>query len=561
MKPKAPKPIFSLSKDEIETWSKWLKLTVSSDAKVSLLLINENKTVQTISGLTSTWLMSICAKDNVIPFLQNVYQTLFDKHLVAKAANKDSYVFSIKKPVVNEDGDETYVVYLPHEFTQYLGALFSHMQNPANVYHFAMMDREFDEIKYMANDTSTLNYNFFDLHGLPEIQFEDSQSSTPTYDSFMDTRFYTEEDRKFFMAWIYSVFDGTTSIRQIVNLYDPEGFSGRSEFVSSFFNIPEIAKISAGISENSITSNFPYESVLGKRLITYPEGVFTDRILSTLKPLTGGDLLTVTRKGIGSALVKSSKAMILSSSNQLPEFNTFETSIRNRIVNLHWVTNKDLIKAMTTGNCKVNRGESIYDLSNQVKKLKTLVEFDAEGNPVIVNTSLKYKNQNVAEGMKREFKHFLAKCKKMYMESSVILSSIQYNQDYTQLQSEEQVNFTNVLHTITVPEAKMKISAKELLEGMNTYLSNKKYKERMTAKYLKKLMESLGYESSKVSIMYYKGIGFHLSNCADAGYTPPDAMTYGYEGASVKEDEDEPLKRNLEPRQIEVRQFTKRASQ
>lgn len=118
------------------------------------------------------------------------------------------------------------------------------------------------------------------------------EGPTPTWDEFLSRLDYPE----LFMAWVWSIFEPTNTVRQVCWIRGP-GQDGKSEVQKALeYAIGEHQCYS--VKENDLGNQFFLGSVYGKILITFPDCGYLNLIKKeAIKQITGGDSASIERKG------------------------------------------------------------------------------------------------------------------------------------------------------------------------------------------------------------------------------------------------------------------------
>jgi hypothetical protein len=197
--------------------------------------------------------------------------------------------------------------------------------------------------------------------------------------------------RDVFKAWLYSVFDPENKGRQCVWLHD-RGYSGKSSVIRAISEFLENKCVGA-ISHGSLSNQFGYSSVYGKRLVVYgdnknPKLIHQEKVHSIL----GGDLVQVERKN-ADPFSAVTYAKMLITANIPPEL---ELSARNELTRLIYIRLQDPPLRVMKKYCKLDENGDI--------------EYQ-EGGVVP-----KFVGGKLDEELQAELPQFLSSCKTLYEE-------------------------------------------------------------------------------------------------------------------------------------------------
>lgn len=162
--------------------------------------------------------------------------------------------------------------------------------------------------------------------------------------------------RPVFRAWVYSIYDEENEGRQLVWLYD-KGYSGKSSVINSISGHMGRRGVGA-ISHKSMTNQFSYSTVFGKRLVVYGDNKNPKLLhMESVHSLLGGDTVQVERKGKDSFTARV-HAKILVASNVLPEVTL---SARNEISRIIFVPLSDPPIEVMRAYCQTDaKGNILY---------------------------------------------------------------------------------------------------------------------------------------------------------------------------------------------------------
>ncbi|MFO7791266.1 MAG: hypothetical protein R6V32_11935 [Bacteroidales bacterium] len=226
-----------------------------------------------------------------------------------------------------------------------------------------------------------------------------------------------------FKAWVYSIFEPTNKGRQAVWLHD-NGYTGKSSAVQAIA-LYMGQDASGTISGGSMKTNFAFEPLYGKRLITYGDCKEPNIIRTTkIHSLLGNDAVTIDRKGLP-AFTAQLHAKLIIASNIAPQIDFASNNERTRLLYfpLH-EADEEVLKRF----CEV-------DTSGKVKR------YD-DNSPVV-------KGGNLTAELTSEMNYFIYSCKKCYDKLCPGGQDLVVSPDYLELMkkhcvSEETLRFANL---------------------------------------------------------------------------------------------------------------------
>lgn len=228
----------------------------------------------------------------------------------------------------------------------------------------------------------------------------DHDNPHPTWDKFM-LRF-REDERRVIGAFIWSIFDAENTGRQMLYIYDPDGFAGKSVFTKAISSGLG-GNLVAAVQKDSLNNQFSMSKVWDKRLIIVDDNKNPNLVRSEkMHMILGSGLADVEEKGRKSFTYKIQCKVIASGNTQL-NIDPYANHERTRVI----VVEPHLTDDM----------------------LKEFVVCDKDGN-IVRNRRGKPQFIGDAEFERRlidEFRSFLVECKRDYEElcpkrSSIVLS-------------------------------------------------------------------------------------------------------------------------------------------
>ena len=315
--------------------------------------------VQEIGSVTPVHDM-IANAPNVYAALSTRYQVLIsqaEKDATGAAIPDYGQFMSILEKVSNVKP----AIYRPYDFPQWLDrALGVVRKNYVESCDLILKG----DIPYISNERGKCTYFYFDK--------DTKAGDFNLWDSYK-MRFQSTEEWDYFKAWLWTVFDASTQNRQILYIHEAQGASGKTTMVNALCKF--MGRAATTMSTSTLLSNFPLEHVIGRRFVSYPEIKLRNfGNLEIIKNITGGDEVSVTRKGKPTVREKVF-AKIMMISNDPPEINSVDQSIASRLVVLRWRTNEEILAH-----------------PNLVEFLRKYVVFEND-KPVVINSGFLYQDQ------------------------------------------------------------------------------------------------------------------------------------------------------------------------
>ena len=238
--------------------------------------------------------------------------------------------------------------------------------------------------------------HYFDLKAIRK------EGPTPTWDEFGER--FTEDDFKTLKAFIWSIFKAKNKGRQLLYIYDPDGFSGKSVLMSVLARYlgPDI---SASIQKDSLNNQFSLAKIWDKRLVTIDDNKNRFLIRSEkMHMILGGGWADIEMKGRNSFHAKLFTKMIAGGNIPL-SIDPYAVHERSRLIMIKTQMNDEILKRF----CQTDEN------GNLVKR---------NGKPVPLG------DPNFEENLFEEFEAFLTKCREAYRElcpsdANIILTEVQ----------------------------------------------------------------------------------------------------------------------------------------
>lgn len=238
--------------------------------------------------------------------------------------------------------------------------------------------------------------HYFDLKAIRK------EGPTPTWDEFGER--FSEDDFKTLKAFIWSIFKAKNKGRQLLYIYDPDGFSGKSVLMSVLARYlgPDI---SASIQKDSLNNQFSLAKIWDKRLVTIDDNKNRNLIRSEkMHMILGGGWADIEMKGRNSFHAKLFTKMIAGGNIPL-SIDPYAVHERSRLIMIKTQMNDEI--------------------------LKRFCQTDAEGNLVKRNGKpVPLGDPDFEENLFDEFEAFLTKCREAYRElcpsdANIILTEAQ----------------------------------------------------------------------------------------------------------------------------------------
>lgn len=184
-------------------------------------------------------------------------------------------------------------------------------------------------IKPYSNDMTVAAMHHLDLNSI----IDNSKAST-VCNEYLSNRL-PESHIDCFKAFIWSAYNAENVSRQVVYMYDPDGNSGKTKFISAIFKpLRDIDAVdSAGKSFNG---DFGMESCYNSRVLIIPDNKNKQLLRSQLMhQLTGGDEILINSKNVRQ-FTFTPHLSIWTHSNILPVIDVAAAHERTRIALFHF---------------------------------------------------------------------------------------------------------------------------------------------------------------------------------------------------------------------------------
>lgn len=214
------------------------------------------------------------------------------------------------------------------------------------------------------------------------------EGPTPTWDEFSER--FSPDDFKVLEAFIWSIFRAKNKGRQLLYIYDPDGFSGKSVLMSVLSRAlgPDI---SASIQKDSLNNQFSLAKIWDKRLVTIDDNKNRNLIRSEkMHMILGGGWADIEMKGRNSFHAKLFTKMIAGGNVPL-SIDPYAVHERSRLIMIRTRMNEEI--------------------------LKRFCQLDSKGNLVLKNGKpVMLGDPSFEENLLNEFPAFLTKCRAAYRE-------------------------------------------------------------------------------------------------------------------------------------------------
>lgn len=246
--------------------------------------------------------------------------------------------------------------------------------------------------RIFSNNPDEPALNFIELETL--IDYDHGH---PTWEQFF-LRF-SEDDAKVLRAFIWSIFDADNTGRQMLYIYDKDGFSGKSVMLSAIASILG-ENLVAALQKDSLNNQFSIAKIWNKRLITIGDNKNAYLVRSEkMHMILGGDIADVEKKGHDSFSVKLQTKVIASGNVQL-NIDPDATHERTRVIVIVPKITDDVLSNIAAHD---KDGNIIYD---------------SAGRPQLIG------DNSFEKKLIKEFRSMLADAKRDYEELCPTRSSI-----------------------------------------------------------------------------------------------------------------------------------------
>ncbi len=487
-----------------------------SDGSLLLLICDDNNRMHPLAlgglpRLELSRLSALCAtiKVNGVP-LKTIVDELFDSactnatNLAAKSADPNQFaqwcIGNLPTTMLSHE-QLNMMVEINQEET-------GKVTKPIDIFFGAMSDRV-TPLRFVVEHADVLASNPDNMIPMPAIYTNDSNvpalnylnldelvnsQPCPTWDFYL-TR-YTDDEAKVFMAYIWSIFDANNTGRQLLYIYDKDGFSGKSVVIDAITSLLG-TRLCVALQKDSLNNQFSMAKIWDKRLVTIDDNKNPNLIRSEkMHMLLGSGIAEIEQKGRNSFSSKLS-CRVIACGNTMLTIDTQAVHESSRVIVIKPTLTDEIIQQIAA---KDSSGNIVYDPSGRPK----LIGDNAFG-----------------EKLKKEIKGFLYKCSAVYAElcptgaSIVVPDSILANND--EMGSECEDVYDSLMEHFNVGENYM-CSPTEFIATVDSLLRNNigsvvgcsisGFKEYLYKRYrVRKVTKRFGKDTRKM----YVGIGIRAN--------------------------------------------------
>lgn len=236
--------------------------------------------------------------------------------------------------------------------------------------------------KMFSNDPGEAALNFLDLNNIVQ------EGECPTWHKFLER--FSADDAEVLKAFLYSIVNVRNAGRQLLYIYDKDGYSGKSVMFNALASLlPE--RCVQTIQKDSLSNQFGLSKLYGKRLVIIPDNKNTKLIKSEkMHMVLGGDSADIEFKGENSFQLDKIECRIIAAGNVPLEIDPYADHEVSRLIVIKTNMTKEL--------------------------LAEICETDEDGE-LVVGSDGKYKRKgdsSFATRLKTEAKYFMSECKVSY---------------------------------------------------------------------------------------------------------------------------------------------------
>lgn len=243
-----------------------------------------------------------------------------------------------------------------------------------------------------SNDPEEPAINHIDLEAIV-----DTEGKHPTWDQYMKR--YSKEEADVFKAFIWGIFDAKNSGRQLLYIYDPQGFSGKSVLTNAIASVLG-EDIVTGLQKDSLNNQFAFSKIWNKRLAIIDDNKNAYLIRSEkMHQILGNGYAEVEKKGKSSFSIKL-QTKVIASGNVKLNIDPDATHERTRVIVIEPKLTDEMIKEF-----------AVVDKDGNIVR-------DMSGNPKFIGDT------SFGDRLIDEFKSFLAECRECYARLCPTRSSI-----------------------------------------------------------------------------------------------------------------------------------------
>lgn len=269
----------------------------------------------------------------------------------------------------------------------------------------------------------------------------------PTWDHYMLR--YTPDEQEVFKAFIWSIFDAENTGRQMLYIYDKNGFAAKTVLTNCLSECLGENLVFA-LQKGSLDSNFGFAKIWDKRLVIYDDNKNTNLVrYERMHILLGGGRAEIEYKGRNSFTAKL-QAKVIANGNVPLTIDTKAMHERTRVITISPVLTNEMLKEF----CLVDaNGELVKDSSGCYQFLG---------------------DNTFAVNLKHEFKRFLSKCRDSYAvlcpnRTNIILPE-SLVENIEEMSSDESDLYDSIMPNYLIGE-QYECTPKALMESAHTYLN------------------------------------------------------------------------------------------
>ena len=177
--------------------------------------------------------------------------------------------------------------------------------------------------KIISNDPNEPAFKYIDLESITE------DGPCPAWDEYFSR--YSEDEAKVFRAFIWSIFYEKNRGRQLLYIYDKDGFSGKSVVMNAIASVLGDERVAA-IQKDSLSNQFGLAKVYDKRLIIIGDNKNQNLIRSEkMHMLLGADRADIELKGRNSFSSRL-QAKVIANGNVPLKLDPSATHERTRVI-------------------------------------------------------------------------------------------------------------------------------------------------------------------------------------------------------------------------------------
>ena len=164
--------------------------------------------------------------------------------------------------------------------------------------------------KLYSNDPEEAALHHVDLKSLV-----DREGKCPTWETYFKR--FNEDEARVIRAFIYGIFDARNGSRQMLYIYDKDGFSGKSVLINAIARFLGTGLV-ASIQKDSLINQFSLSKVYDKRLVAIGDNKNPNLVRSEkMHMMLGGDSADIEKKGRDSFSFRLQMKIIASGNTRL----------------------------------------------------------------------------------------------------------------------------------------------------------------------------------------------------------------------------------------------------